>query len=116
VFVTDRVTANRIIGSLCVYMLLGMFFAFVFASMSLASPSTFSVSGEAFPAQLLRLRDFLFFSYAMLTTTGFDNLMPVHPIARAVVSVEEVTGSIYLAVVVARLVGIHVTQSRSHTR
>jgi voltage-gated potassium channel len=114
VFVTDRVTANRIIGSICVYMLLGMFFAFVFAAMGLISSSMFDMSNAGETASMVSLRDFIYFSYSTLTTTGFGDMIPTQPISRMVTSIEEVAGSVYLAIMVARLVGMHVSQAHPH--
>ncbi|MFA5812377.1 MAG: ion channel [bacterium] len=116
VFVADRVTANRIIGSICLYMLLGMFFAFLFAAMGLLSPQSFDMSHAGETTSMVTLRDFIYFSYSTLTTTGYGDMIPAHPISRMVVCVEEVAGSIYLAIMVARLVGMHVTQSRMHAK
>ncbi len=114
VFVTDRVTANRIVGSICVYMLLGMFFAFIYASMALIHGSMFSMSEQSSPGKFMALRDFIYFSYSTLTTTGYGDILPTNPIARMVSCLESIAGSVYLAIMVARLVGMHVTQAHQH--
>lgn len=113
VFVTDRVTSNRIVGSICVYMLLGMFFAFLYAAMGLLLPAAFNMSLAGETPSMAALRDFFYFSFSTLTTTGYGDMIPSHPISRVVVCLEEVAGSVYLAIMVARLVGMHVTQGRT---
>jgi hypothetical protein len=55
-------------------------------------------------------RDYLYFSYITLTTTGFGDISPVKPVARLLAYLETVVGSMYLVVVVASLVGMHVSQ------
>jgi len=111
VFITDRVTANRIIGSVCIYMLIGMFYAFVYAAMALISRSTFQMNTAGNVHPMVGLRDFFYFSYSTLTTTGFGDMVPTHPISRVVACLEEVSGSVYLVIMVARLVGMHVAQA-----
>lgn len=111
VFVTDRVTANRIVGSICLYLMLGMFFAFIYAGMALLNPAAFEMSSKGVESSIVGLRDFLYFSYATITTTGYGDMIPTHPMSRLFASLESIAGSIYLAIMVARLVGMHVTQA-----
>jgi len=55
----------------------------------------------------------LYFSYTTMTTLGYGDLVPHAPIARMLTSIQAVTGQIYLAVLVARLVGMQIAESRS---
>ncbi len=111
VFVTDRVTANRIVGSICLYLMLGMFFAFIYAGMALINPAAFEMSSKGLEMSIVGLRDFLYFSYATITTTGYGDMIPTLPMTRFLSSMESVAGSVYMAIMVARLVGMHVTQA-----
>lgn len=113
VFVTDRVTANRIVGSICLYMLIGMFYAFLYAGMSLMHSGMFAVNVSTAAGTMVGLRDFLYFSYSTLTTTGYGDIVPTHAISRTIACLEGMSGAIYLAIMVARLVGMHVTQAHS---
>ncbi len=113
VFITDRITTDRIIGSICIYMLIGMFFAFVYAAMGLALDQSFKYTEEIASLSAIHLSDFIYFSYSTLTTIGYGDMTPIHPIIKITSSIEGVTGCVYLAIMVARLVGMHVTQSRS---
>ncbi len=54
--------------------------------------------------------DALYFSFVTLTTLGFGDIAPISPLARTLVMLEAVTGQLFLAVLVARLVGLHITQ------
>ena len=111
VFVTDRVTSNLIMGSIVLYLLIGMLFAFVYALFDLVAPGAVHIPASSGPA-VGKLSDFLYFSFSTLTTTGYGDAVPVNSLAKMVASLEGVTGSIYLAIVVARLVGMHVMQKR----
>jgi voltage-gated potassium channel Kch len=53
----------------------------------------------------------LYFSFTTLTTLGYGDIVPVSPIARALTSTEAITGPIYLAVLVVRLVGLNIAES-----
>jgi hypothetical protein len=53
----------------------------------------------------------LYFSFATLTTLGYCDIVPVSPLARTLATLEAITGQLYLAVLVARLVGIHIAES-----
>ena len=112
VFITDRVTVDRIVGSICIYLLIGMFFAFIFAALSLFVPETFDIKGKIMSLSIVGLRDFLYFSYSTLTTIGYGDMLPTHPFSKMLACIEGMVGPIYLAIMVARLVGMHITQSK----
>jgi hypothetical protein len=54
----------------------------------------------------------LYFSFTTLTTVGYGDVLPVNGYARAAVVLEAVLGHFYLAVLVARLVGLHIADIR----
>ena len=54
-------------------------------------------------------RAFFYFSFVTLTTVGYGDVLPVHPVARSLAMLEAVTGSLYLAILVARLVSLSVS-------
>ena len=56
------------------------------------------------------------FSFATLTTLGYGDIVPTSPISRMLASVEAITGQLYLAVLVARLVGLHIAESLDQRR
>jgi voltage-gated potassium channel Kch len=115
VFITDRVTTNRIVGSICLYLLIGMFFAFVFSGIDRIHPQAFSMEGRTFLPHFEALRDFLYFSYSTLTTIGYGDMVAVRPIPKMLAVIEGMAGPIYLAIMVARLVGMHITQHHHAT-
>jgi voltage-gated potassium channel len=110
VFVREMITKDRIVGSICIYMLIGMFFAFLYAGLDVIRPGSFTFSGKD-AYELEDFRDYLYFSYVTLTTTGFGDMSPILPLARLLTYLETVVGSLYLVIMVASLVGIHVSQA-----
>ena len=55
----------------------------------------------------------LYFSLVCLTTMGFGDIAPLSDLARSLSVLEGVFGQLYLAVMIARLVGLHITRSTS---
>ena len=113
IFLHDRVTSNVVAGGICVYVLIGMGYAFIYSMMSLLGPEIFSVQGMV-PSQVF-LSDFFYFSYSTLTTAGFGDITARSPLAKAVASIEALTGTLFIAVMIAGLVGTYFLQ-REHPR
>jgi hypothetical protein len=70
------ISGETILGAVCVYLLWGMSFAYIFSLVDTLSPGGFF---EEQPAQKTA-SDFLFFSYTTLTTVGYGNLVPGNPL------------------------------------
>jgi ion channel len=105
------VTADKIYGALCVYLLIGLTWGFMFLTLEGVQPGSFllgqaRLSGiEKDPAALV------YFSFVTLSTVGYGDITPLSPPARAFAFMEAIIGQIYLAVLVARLVGLHIASS-----
>jgi hypothetical protein len=100
------VTVQTITGALSIYLLLGIFFAFIYGFIG-------TVGGGAIFAQNARpnLVDFLYFSFVTLTTLGYGDLTPVSNLTRMLAITEALLGQFYLVTVVALLIA-HVTVIR----
>jgi hypothetical protein len=96
----ERVSAQTLFGALCAYVLLGLMYtwAYVGASFIGDEPSFDGGSG---------LGDAVYLSYITLTTVGFGDITPVSEVARRIAMVEAMTGQIFLATLVARLVSLY---------
>ena len=94
------VDARVVSGALCIYLLLGLSFAFLFGLLDVAEAGTFfTVAGEQ------EAVDFLYFSLITLTTTGYGDLAARTALGRMLAATEALTGQVYLVTVVAVLVG-----------
>lgn len=99
-----RVSADTLAGAVCVYLLLGASFGLLYYSIELLAPGSFSVS--ATPASAAGAwAELHYFSFVTLTTVGYGDLSPLTDQARSLAIVEGIAGQLYLAVLVARLVG-----------
>lgn len=111
-FAVRRVTIDTIAASVCTYLLLGVLWALVFSLMELTTPGSFNLS-TAVTARHLRFggaesATALYFSFVTLSTLGYGDITPATPGARMLTAAEAVVGQMYLAVLVARLVGLHI--------
>ncbi len=95
------VTTETVLGALCVYLLLGFSFAFVYSAIGSLGPVPF-FTGQSHATP----NDYLFFSYTTLTTVGYGNLVPAGSVGQTFAMLEALTGQIYLIIVVARLVAL----------
>jgi hypothetical protein len=111
----ERVTLDCILGSTCVYMFLGMFFAFLFGVVALLMPGSFYYGVDELSLEAVKLNDLLYFSYSTLTTTGYGDITPLHPFVRTLATFESIVGTLYLAVMISRLVGLYVVDSGKST-
>ena len=111
---SGEVTVNSIVGSICIYLLLGLIWALLYALISQYIPDAFSGINHADWKQAFP--DFVYFSFVVLTTLGFGDLLPVSPIARFLVSMEAIFGVFYMAIVVSSLVGARMATSSNNEK
>jgi hypothetical protein len=95
----QAVTLEAVFGVLCVYILLGMFFAYVYGSIDHLGGSPFFAGGE--PATVARC---LYFSFASLTTVGYGDLTARSNLGHTLSVSEALMGQIYLVTVVSLIV------------
>ena len=98
------VTFHRILGAVAAYLLLGIIWAYAYELVALLRPPAFSGAVNLADGP----RAFYYFSFVTLTTVGYGDVLPVHPAARSLAMLEAVTGPLYLAILVARLVSLAV--------
>jgi hypothetical protein len=114
IFASREVTVQTLLAALCVFLLIGLFGAFAFTLIDLALPGSFSVShgpGLVWEDEQSRATEFMrlfVFSYATLSGSSWAEVAPATGFARNAASLEAMAGQIYLAVVVARLIGLHI--------
>ncbi len=106
-FLEKNVTADTIIGGATVYLLLGLFWALLYHLAALGDPHAFS--REAAELDTFQLA---YFSYITLTTVGYGDIFPSNRFAGVLSVLEAIAGQFYLAVFVARLVGLHMSSSK----
>jgi hypothetical protein len=93
---------DRIFAACCAYLLLGLAFSGVYELLELTLPGSISAGVSD---RVGRRGELLYFSLITLTSTGFGDLLPRLPLARMVAASEALVGQLFIAVVIARLVG-----------
>lgn len=111
VLFAGQVTGNSIMGSICIFLLLGLIWAILFLLLMEFIPGSFS--GVEFSNWKENFSDFIYFSFVTLTTLGFGDLLPVAPLARFLVYIEAIVGVFYMAIVVSSLVGAKMSEPKS---
>jgi hypothetical protein len=103
------VTSNMIFGAIVAYLLAAVGFAYLFEVEVLErlQPGAFSGIPEGASAEALG-DALLYFSLVTLTTLGYGDIVPRSGVARPLAVLEGVFGTLYLAVMIARLVGLHI--------
>ncbi len=103
VFLSGAVDLNKIVGSVCVYMLLVVTWAIFYEFLELVSPGSFS--GLSDTTDLSRFNEFAYFSLVTITTLGYGDITPNSLLAGIVAGLQATVGVFYTAVLVASLVG-----------
>ena len=110
---TDRITGDTINGAICVYLLLGLAWCHAYALLDAIEPGSFQLGGVADAAVGHSFERFIGFSFITLTTVGYGNVIPLTPRAEALAIAEAVTGQLFLAVLLARLVAMEIAGRRA---
>lgn len=103
-----KVTSGLIYGAVGSYFLMGIMFACLFAAVEVSHPGSFSLEVSS----ALSWFDFLYFSFTTLTTLGYGDMTPLTYHGQSLAIVESSLGVLFIAVLVARLVGMYSSQHR----
>jgi hypothetical protein len=103
------VTSHLVVGAVCVYLMLALVWTFFYYAIEALAPGAILVRGQPFSTGALPGADaesikMLYISLATITTLGNSDI-PVTFLARQIATIEAITGQLYLAVLIARLVG-----------
>jgi Ion channel len=108
-FHDDRVTQDELFATGAAFTVVAWGFAYLYAATQVLWPGSFVGTGGPGDRSWF---DLLFLSFTTLTSVGLSDIVPVLPHARSLVMVEQVAGVLYIALVVARLVGLTVIGRR----
>ena len=102
------VTSDTIAGAICFYLLLSVIWALIYALVEIAHPGSFLDGGRPVGSDGHHslVPELLYLSLVTLSTLGYGDILPVTPQARMLAALEGIIGPLYLAVLIARLVGL----------
>jgi len=102
----SRVDTNLIAGAIAVYLLIAVCFSFIYELIYSLDPDSFRGIGENAEIH----NTFTYFSFVTITTLGYGDITPLTRIGGSFATLEAIIGQLYLTVLVARLVGMHISQ------
>ena len=102
-FKVEEVSADTIKGGICVYLLIGFLFSALYRL-------AFELNSSMFVADQVSYWKFVYFSFTTLTTIGYGDIVPAKPFTMMLTNLQGIVGQLFLAIFVARLVGLHLIQ------
>jgi hypothetical protein len=106
VFSEKEVTFDTIQGGISIYLLIGIFWAFIYSINATTNSGAFDIDINENSTIFL----FLYYSFTTLTTLGYGDMVPKSEWTMVLSTLEVLTGQIFLVVFIARLVGLHIIQ------
>lgn len=105
VFSTDVMSADKLFGAAAAYLLVGILWAYFYMILQYFHAGSFALQGV--PVGAMEPPELIYFSFVTLTTAGFGDIVPVLPHARSLVNLEQICGTLFVAILIARLAGIY---------
>ena len=97
----DVLTMDKLWAGASVYLMMGVTWGYAYALAQSYHPGAFAVGGA--PVAEVTKGDLIYFSFTVLTSTGFGDMYPMRPVARALVTLEQIVGTLFVAIFIARL-------------
>ena len=114
IFRAEMVTLNIIAAGISVYLFFGNICGFMYAIIGHVDPGAFNIPATTaiyLGDDVSSLGSAMYFSFVTLTTLGYGDITPINPFARSLAFLEAAMGQIYLTVLIASLVGVHISSS-----
>ncbi len=92
--------ADALAGAIFGYFLLVVIWALFFRALDTWSPGAFALAADGEP-----FTELLYFSLVTITTLGYGDISPIAPVARISAGLEAAMGTLYIAILIARIIG-----------
>ena len=109
----EIVTTDELFALACIYVLLALLWASAYALVILANPQAIFINPTNDMDGAVGWSDLVYYSMTTLTSTGYGEITPVSPAARALAMLQQVVGVLFVAILIARLTGLN-RAARSH--
>lgn len=102
--------------SISVYLLLGICFSIMVALLESMSPHSFSFNqiNNSVNSNILYNIEFMYFTFVSFTSTGYGDYLPLTPAARSLSILISITGQLYIAIIIAMIVGKYLSKSSNN--
>jgi hypothetical protein len=101
------INTDKVFGAVAAYVLIAISFACLFLAMQYVQDKAFHINEVNDIDGKLGWSDAMYFSFTVLTSTGFGEITPVTDMARSLIVIEQVMGVMYVAFLVARLANLY---------
>lgn len=102
-----KITADTLYGAVCVYLLLGLLWVTVYGGIEYFSPGAVFISNHLGDSGSISTNELVYYSYTTLTTLGYGDILSTTPLARILSVLEAITGQLFIAFLVARLISMY---------
>jgi hypothetical protein len=102
---SEEITRDTLMGAVCGYLLIGILWGTMYLFFEVIHPGSFFIDPIHNPDGITDFGDLIYYSFITLTTLGYGDITPIAPQVRSLAMFEAVSGVLYLAVLIARLVG-----------
>lgn len=121
-FSQQKITLDKLLSAICAYLVLGMLFALIYTFIAVTFADAFFYTlptaeplGAAFPHPAF-FAEALYFSYVTLSTLGYGDWVPTLGPLKMIAALEAIMGQLFLAILIARLVGVHLLQNATKAK
>jgi len=105
----DKITADKLYGAVAAYMMIAILWALLYGVLEYFYPGAYAFGGTP---KALDMGELIYFSFSVLTTSGFGDFTPIVIQSRFLAMLESVTGVMYVAILIARLTGVYPVMER----
>ncbi len=110
-----QVDAEVLCAGISVYLILGLLWGLAYTLVAQVNPNAFSFSTRSETAATMSGFTAIYFSFITLATLGYGDITPAADIARMLAMLEAMTGTLFVGVMIARLVSLYSTSGQSQT-
>jgi hypothetical protein len=117
-FRREKVTSYTIYAALSAYLMFALMFSLLYGLVDMLHPGSFSfpemVESQSFTS--VNTSQFLYYSFVTITTLGYGDISPLSSPARVLSTAEAFIGEMFVAIMIARLIGMHITAKRAENK
>ena len=106
---TPSVDGEVLCASISAYLMLGLIWTMAYWLVEALTPGAFAFNTATGTKETMEGFNAFYFSFITLSTVGYGDITPVSKVARMLAATEAMTGLLYVAVLIARLVGLYST-------
>lgn len=110
IFRAPDVNSEVLCAGVSTYLMLGLLWATVYSLAAYRIPGSFVYAVGQKSPPMMTVFTSLYFSFITLSTVGYGDIMPASDVTRMLAAAEAVTGTLFVAVLISRLVSMHATR------